>query len=134
MKKVFTFLALCLLSGFFSHGQCVIYACDNTGAFGAGFNNDGKPTSMQECEDYALKLCKQEGGTNCTFLYKSTKAGWWAMIKGKKADGRNFFQGSDGNSSKSEAENAVRNKYRQDGGVNADNIKVTTWFVYSNLK
>ena len=134
MKKIIILLALCMLSGFLSHGQCVIYACDNTGAFGAGYNDDGKPTSMQECVDVALKLCKEKGGTNCTVLYKDNKAGWCAIVNGQKADGRNFFQGGDGYSSKNEAENTVRNKYRQDGGVNADNIKVYSWYVYSNLK
>jgi hypothetical protein len=56
------------------------------------------------------------------------------MISGKKSDGRNYFQGGDGYSSKSEAENSVRAKYRADGGVNASSVEVVTWYSYSNVK
>ena len=117
-----------------SHAQCVIYACDNTGAFGAGFNNDNAPTTYAECETVAKKLCKEKGGTSCTELYRSSKAGWWGMINGKKKDGRNYFQGGDGYASKSDAERAVREKYRNDGGADANTIQVYTWYSYSNVK
>ncbi len=134
MKRTFLFLTICLFSAIISNGQCVIYACDNTGAFGAGFNNDNAPTTFKECEDYAIKLCKEKGGTSCTELHRSSKKGWWALINGKKSDGRNFFQGGDGYSSKVEAEREVRKKYKNDGGVNAENIQVYTWYSYSNVK
>ncbi len=134
MKKVIIFLVLILSGSFYSNGQCVIYADDNTGAFGAGFNNDNAPTTYRECEDVAKKLCREKGGTNCTELYRSAKKGWWGIINGQKSDGRNFFQGGDGYSSKSEAEDAVRTKYRNDGGMNAGSIQVYTWYSYSNVK
>ncbi len=117
-----------------SSAQCVIYADDNTGAFGAGYNNDNAATTYRECEDVAKKMCREKGGTSCTELYRSSKKGWWGIINGQKSDGRNFFQGGDGYSSQSEAERQVRNKYRQDGGANADNVKVYTWYSYSNVK
>ena|GEM_PF-6884478 len=134
MKAIFFVLILCLTGGFLSYGQCVIYACDNTGAFGAGFNNDNAPTTWKECEDYAIRMCKEKGGTKCTELYRSTKAGWWGVISGQKADGRNYFQGGNGYATKAEAENEVRKKYRQDGGVNADKVQVVTWYAYSKVK
>lgn len=134
MKQILIIALLCFLCKGQSFGQCVIYACDNTGAFGAGFNNDNAPTTFEECKAEAIRGCKNHGGTDCTFLYQSAKAGWWGLINGKKSDGRNFFQGGDGYSSKSEAESAVRKKYRDDGGVGADNIQVYTWYSYSNVK
>ncbi len=134
MKKILLLALLCFIGMARSKGQCVIYACDNTGAFGAGYNDDNKPTTYQECTDVAQKLCKEKGGTDCTLLYKSAKSGWWGIINGKKSDGRNFFQGGDGYDSKSDAEREIRKKYRNDGGVNADNITVYTWYSYSNVK
>ena len=134
MKTILLIFVICLSFNTVSLGQCVIYTDDETGAFGAGFNNDGSPTSMQECEDMAIKLCKEKGGTNCTFLYKSDAAGWWAFINGSDKTGQPFFQGVYGMASKSEAESAVREKYRNEGGVDADNIQVYSWYVYSNLK
>ncbi len=134
MKKTFVLLAICLFSAIFSNGQCVIYACDKTGAFGAGFNNDNAATTFKECEDYAIRVCKEKGGKTCTELYRSSKKGWWALINGQKADGRNFFQGGDGYPSKDVAEREVRKKYKNDGGVNAENIQVYTWYSYSNVK
>ncbi len=134
MKKLIFLAIICLFSKTQSFGQCVIYACDQTGAFGSGFNNDNNPTTYAQCKEVAIKGCREHGGTSCTFLYQSAKPGWWGMINGKKADGRNFFQGGDGYSSKSEAEREVRKKYRADGGVDADNIQVYTWYSYSNLK
>lgn len=122
------------LSSLVSNAQCVIYADDNTGAFGAGYNNDNAPTTYKECEDVAIKTCKEKGGANCTLLYKSSKSGWWGIITGQKSDGRNYFQGGDGYGSKEEAEREVRRKYKADGGVNADYIKVYTWYSYSNVK
>ncbi len=134
MKKLFFFSVIFLLMTNLSRAQCVIYACDNTGSWGAGYNNDNAPTSEKECTDVAVKLCKEKGGTACTFLYKSNKAGWWGFINGKKANAANFFQGGDGYQSKTEAETSVRSKYRSSGGMDADNIKVYTWYVYSNPK
>ena len=134
MKQLILIAIGCLLGASASYGQCVIYADDNTGAFGAGYNNDNKPTTYKECTDLAIKECKSKGGNNCTFFYKSAKTGWWGVISGKKQDGRNYFQGGDGYSSQSEAERAVRKKYRDDGGADADNVKVVTWYTYSNVK
>lgn len=118
-----------------SYGQCVIYASDQTGAFGAGYNNDNQPTTWQECTDYAIKKCKESGAKDCTFLYKSSKTGWFGLITGEQAStGRIFFQGGDGYGSKSEAENAVREKYRKEGGKNPYSVQVYTWYAYSNVK
>jgi len=134
MKRILFSLLCCIAASLFSKGQSVIYACDNTGAFGAGFNNDNAPTTYHECTDMAVKLCKQNGGTNCTLLYKTAKAGWTGFITGKKADGRNYFQGGSGYASKAEAEEKVRAAYKADGGVEAATIKVYTWYSYSNVK
>ena len=134
MKMRILFFMLILSGAFSARCQCVIYADDNTGAFGAGYNNDNMPTTYRECEDVAKRECREKGGSNCTELYGSSKKGWWGMINGKKSDGRNYFQGGDGYSSKTEAENAVRAKYRNDGGLNASSIPVYTWYSYSNVK
>lgn len=134
MKHLLLIGILMLVLNASASGQCVIYADDNTGAFGAGFNNDDAPTTFQECKDIAIKGCKNNGGQNCTFLYQSAKAGWWGMISGKKADGRNYFQGGDGYSSKSDAESAIRKKYRDSGGIDVNTVKVVTWYSYSNVK
>ena len=134
MSKIFFIILLSFAAAINSHGQCVIYACDNTGAFGAGYNDDNKPTTYDECKSVAIRECEGKGGTNCTLLYQSAKAGWWGLINGKKSGGRNFFQGGDGYSSKNEAEEAVRRKYRDDGGLDADNVRVYTWYSYSNVK
>lgn len=134
MKRILFTGIISLFFCSFSFGQCAIYACDNTGAFGAGFNNDNTPTTMQECKDMAYKLCKEKGGTDCTLLHETTKAGWCAIINGQKSDGRNFFQGIDGESSQSAAENTVRKKYKDGGGVDAENIKIYSWYSYSNVK
>ncbi len=134
MKIRILFFVLILLGATSARSQCVIYADDNTGAFGAGFNNDNTPTTFRECEDVAIKTCREKGGKSCTELYRSSKKGWWGIINGQKSDGRNYFQGGDGYSSKTEAENAVRAKYRADGGVNATSIQVYTWYSYSNVK
>lgn len=133
-KKLFLVLFFFASVSMLTKAQCVIYSCDETGAFGAGFNNDNAPTSYQECEDYAIKLCHENGGTDCAFLYKSTKSGWWGFINGHKSDGRIFFVGVDGHSSQSEAEREVRRQYREDDGYDAENVKVYTWYAYSNLK
>ncbi len=132
MKNVLFLILLSLVFKQYAVAQCVIYACDQTGAFGAGFNNDNQPTSMQECTDFAVRECKAKGGKDCTFLYKSTKAGWWAFVNGTKSDGRNYFQGGDGYATQAQAESAVRAKYKEGGGTNASTIKIYTWYVYSN--
>jgi len=134
MKTILLIFVLCVSFSAFSYGQCVIYVDEETGAFGAGFNNDGTPTSIQDCKDMAIKLCKENGGSNCKLLYQSNKQGWWAFITGLNQSGELYFQGIDGAETKSEAENEVRKKYRQGGGKNPDDIKVYSWYVYSNPK
>lgn len=130
-----------LLLGFFmlvlpsaGSAQCVIYSDNRTGAFGAGYNNDNTPTSFNECRDVAIKECRNKGGQNCTLLYQSEKKGWWAVINGRRSDGKIYIQGADGYASKSEAENAVRKKYEQGGGLNANAVEVYAWYVYANVK
>ena len=134
MKKLLFILILWGISPVVTHAQCAIYADDNTGAFGAGFNNDNLPTTMQECIDVAIKKCKQEGGTNCTVLFKGTKSGWYGLISGFKADGRRYFQGTDGCKSKTEAENAARKAYINGGGTDPYKVQIYTWYAYSNVK
>ena len=134
MKNVMIILLFLVISRFYAHGQCVIYVDRNTGAIGAGFNNDNVPTTFKECQDFALKNCKERGGTNCTEVFRSAKQGWWAIIIGWTSDGRALIKGNNGYSSKIEAENKVRNYYKMDGGVDADNIQVLTFYAYSNVK
>jgi hypothetical protein len=134
MKIKILFFMLILSGAISARCQCVIYADDKTGAFGAGYNNDNMPTTFRECEDVAKNMCREKGGNSCTELYRSSKKGWWGIINGQKSDGRNYFQGGDGYSSKTEAENAVRAKYKADGGLNAGSIPVYTWYSYSNVK
>ena len=134
MKTILLIFVICMSFHAVSFGQCVIYVDNETGGFGAGYNNDNTPTSLQECADLAIKLCKEKGGTNCTLFYNNNKLGWLAFIAGSKATGEHYFQGIDGMSSKSEAESAVRTYYRNGGGINADDIQVYSWYVYSNLK
>lgn len=134
MKQLLFALLLIVACPVITMAQCSIYADDQTGAFGAGFNNDNKPTTMQECVDLAKKMCKDKGGKNCTLLDQSVKTGWYALISGTKADGRIYFQGGSGYSTKREAEEAVRKKYKDGGGANADGVEVVTWYAYANPK
>lgn len=134
MKKLLLFAVVYLFSAALTQGQGVLYACDKTGAWGAGYNNDNAPTTEQECVNVAISGCKNHGGTNCTLLYKSNKAGWWGFVSGKTASGLIFFQGIDGCASKAVAENTVREKYKAQGGIQANDIKVYTWYVYNNPK
>jgi hypothetical protein len=62
MKMRTLFFMLILLGAFSARSQCVIYADDNSGAFGAGYNNDNMPTTFRECEDLAKKMCRDKGG------------------------------------------------------------------------
>ena len=134
MKTILAILILWIISPVVSNAQVVIYADDQTGAWGAGYNNDNKPTTMKECTDLAIKMCKSKGGKDCTLLHKSTKQGWCAMVSGKKKDGRNYFQGVDGCKTKEEAERTVRNKYLSDGGVDSKDLEIKSWYAYSNEK
>ncbi len=134
MKQLFFLFLLFALSPFYSRAQCSIYVSDATGAFGAGYNNDNAPTTIQECRDVAIKACREKGGTNCVVMKESYQSGWWGFANGQKADGRNYFQGIGGASSKSEAEAKVRQAYREGGGAGADKIPVYTWYAYSNPK
>src|SRR5690349_3877072 len=95
--KHLLFIGILLLSmNATASGQCVIYSDDNTGAFGAGFNNDNAPTTFRECKDEALKQCRNHGGQDCEVLLQGSSGGWWAIISGRKSDGRVYFQGCDG--------------------------------------
>ena len=134
MKNVIMILLLLVTSQFCAHGQCVIYGDRNNGAIGVGFNNDNAPTTFKECADYALKNCKERGGITCTEIVRDRKKGWWSLIIGQKSDGRNYYELGNGYASKDEAEKTVRNKYKMNGGVNADNIEVQSWYSYSNVK
>ncbi len=121
------FLPLC------SHGQYVVYICEKTGAFGAGFNNDNMPTTYKECAEFAKRKCEEAGGTECRQLAKSTKQGWCALVTATQGDVL-MVQSVEGHASKASAEAAVREKFRAKGGLNSDEVAVACWYAYSNLK
>lgn len=135
MKSILLILLFLFIYPFFLKAQCAIYICPETGAFGAGYNIDGEPTSMQECIDLALKMCEERGGPDCEcqLLAKSNDSGWYAFISGRKEDGY-LFRGQKAANTKEEAEEAARASYKSLGGLNADNIKIYSWYVYSNPK
>jgi hypothetical protein len=134
MKSMMLVLLMLVSAAFSAQGQCVIYADNSVGAFGIGYNKDNTPTTWAQCEEQALKNCQATGGRNCTLVQKIDKAGWCALIKGKLSDGRNLFQGADGVSSQSKAEKAVKERYRNAGGVNVTSAKVYSWRVYAPPK
>jgi hypothetical protein len=108
MKHLLLLGSLMLILRYGASAQCVIYADSETGIFGAGYNNDNAPTSFEECRTEAIKGCRNRCGQNCTLLYQGEKKGWWAVISGRRSDGKIYIQGGDGYSSKSEAEYALR--------------------------
>jgi hypothetical protein len=129
------FFILLLAAPFCGRSQCVVYTSKTGNGFGAGYNSDGGPTSYKECEEYAQRKCREAGSGACEELYRSNKAGWFGMAIGQHVStGKWLFQGGDGFSSKSEAETAVRQKYRNNGGYDPSSVHVYTWYVYSNLK
>lgn len=133
MKKIVLFLfLLCSMATARVAAQCAIYADRTIATWANGYNSDGSPTSMTKCMDYAKRKCTEAGGTNCTLLYKSTKAGWWGFINGMQGTTRSYLTVGDGYSSKYEAETKLREKYRSNGGREPETVQVHTWYVYSN--
>jgi len=133
MKKILLVVLTAICSPKYSHGQYVIYICEKTGVFGAGFNNDNMPTTYKECADFAKRKCEEAGGTECRQVAKSRKQGWCALITATQGDIL-MVQSVEGHDSKAGAEAAVREKFRAKGGLNSDDIAVYSWYAYSNLK
>lgn len=135
MKKIFLLMAAGIVfTPICSQAQCMIFGDYKTGAFGIGFNNDNARTSYQDCEDYAMKICRQNGSSDPTFLYKGNKKGWCAFVSGNSSDGKTMFKWGDGFSSKGEAESSVKEAYASAGGTKPDLVKIYTFYCYSNLK
>jgi hypothetical protein len=133
MKRMI-FLAFSLCCAFYAQAQCAIYADNQLGVFGAGYNKDNKPTTWEQCSQEALKNCQASGGKNCVLVKKIDKAGWCAIVKGNLQDGRFLFQGADGASSQRKAEQIAKERYRLAGGVKVINAKVYSWRVYAPPK
>ncbi len=129
MKQFFLILLFC--STGLAYGQCVVYTNEHTGKFGIGYNIDNTvPLTMKECADLAIKECKENGGLDCALQFMSNNAGWWGFISGHDEDGNTIFTAINGSSSYGEAEEGVRQKYMEKGGIDPYGIKVYTWYVF----
>ncbi len=129
-------LLLTLFSASFqpSRAQCVVYACDRTGAWGMGYNQLGHEATMRECEESAAKKCKDNGGMACKSFYKSAKGGWCAFMAGKtQNDPKVYMAISDNNTTQKQAEDNVKKKYVAMGGPYPDQVKINSWYVYTKL-
>lgn len=130
MKQLLFTLLFCLTGATFSFSQCVVYACKNTGSWGAAYYDNITSSSDEYKRKLAKQNCVDNGGTACEFLFEDDQSGWWAIISGV-ANGRIIFEGKYGYATKAEAERAVRNAYRDAGGENASEISVTSFYVYT---
>lgn len=135
MKRILFVLSLSVAAHYPAAAQCVLYACNKTGAWGIGYNETGMTTAtMAECEEAALKGCKMNNGINCKFWHRSNNGGWWAVIATKDINGKVSFELSENNVSQKEAETDVMRKYKAHGGMDAERVAVKSWFVYSAKK
>ena len=131
MKLLLLVGLLLVLGASRSYGQCAFAICNKTGAWGAGFNAGNEHYTAEEYKKTAMKACEDNGGTNCKIVGIDNDAGWWAFISGRDQNGGIAAQVSLGQASESAAKAEVLKKYRDEGGVNPDNFKITTWRVYA---
>ena len=135
MKK-FLILILATCCSSISLAQYVIYVSDE-GRWGAGYNvygvknADGSETSMIDLRELALEKCSMYNATNCKLAAESNKAGWLAFIIGKNSASQQLFTIVDGQLSDSAAEASARIKYKELGGMDAENIEVNSMYVYN---
>lgn len=140
MKKLplIFFLVACFAFGNTS-AQCAIYYEEETGIWGAQWDN-GKPpyATMDRVKEAAKNKCEDLGGTNCLLLYSGYETGWWVVIRGKAhvngKDGYLFkvmlYTGEDTWVAQMEAEKEAIKSFMDAGGsrpTNKDDIK--SWYV-----
>jgi len=130
MKSVIMLAFLLLASNCYkAEAQSAIYISDN-GAWGVGFddgNNSIRPTA-EELRNLAMDQCKHQGGINCRLYYEKDNGGWWAIIRGATEKYAIYFEAVSGAASEQEAIDAVKKRYKGDGGIDGDNIVIKTWY------
>jgi hypothetical protein len=131
MKKLFIIVLLCFAGHISSYGQCAVAACAETGAWGAGYNAGNEHYTDEEYKQFAMKGCKDNGGTDCKIMGIDNIGGWYACISGKAKNGHAILGISVGKGSKSDAELDAAQTYTAQAGINASNYKVLTWRVYT---
>jgi hypothetical protein len=134
MKRSTLLFTMIVIVTTFSFGQSVVFVNKTNGNFGIGYNidgmaeADGSPTSPLALGKIAKENC---GTTGCELLSENAVEGWLGLISGQVTGGKVLFAVSYGNITKDLAEADVRMKYKADGGTNADNIGLTTVYVYT---
>lgn len=129
--KTLVFTLMFVLTGIITiQGQCYIYLCPETGAWGA-MANDGEPPILTEDQlaKGAYEECRKVGGIDCQYYFHyNCKDCWYAMIVGREDNKINWLvYVSD--ISKSDAEEKVRQEYKNHGGVGYLLADVVTWYV-----
>src|SRR5258706_9650307 len=89
MKKLlFTLLLIVCLALSNAQAQCAVYFEEETGIWGAQWDN-GKPpyATIDEVKAAAKKSCEGSGGKNCQLFYAGFETGWWVVVLGKARKG-----------------------------------------------
>lgn len=129
MKPLLTLLLYTVLISSLSNAQCVIFKGYSNEAFGAAYHDKDNPmVPISELEKKAKAICERRT-VSCEHYYTDNTEGWWAIVVGTLPDGKNFLQAVKGMGSKAEAEDRVRNLYRQAGGMDEDYTRVDSWYV-----
>lgn len=140
MKKLSLILFLISYFAFRNaSAQCAIYYEEETGIWGAQWDN-GKPpfATMDQVKDAAKKKCEEFGGKSCKLLYSGWQTGWWVVIRGRahynNKDGYLVkvmrYEGQNSLVVQAAAEEAAIKAFINDGGKMSTNSEdVKSWYV-----
>jgi hypothetical protein len=140
MKKLFFIFFLVACFAFSdAQAQCAVYFEEETGAWGAQWDN-GKPpyATMDQVKEAAKKKCEEVGGKNCQLLYSGYQTGWWVVIRGRvyqnNKDGHMckviLVPGENTPEVQAAAEKAAIKSFIDDGGIRPTSSEdVKSWYV-----
>jgi hypothetical protein len=131
MKKAILITLFIAGSVTFALGQCAVYVCPYTGAWGGMYNDGEYPVlSMQKLQSEAERICTENGGEECEFFYSSECSDcYWAFIMGDDGEGNFNYMAYISYISEEDAAYQVRKAYREQGGLGPSTARVTTWYV-----
>ncbi len=141
MKKLlFTLLLIVCLALSNAQAQCAVYFEEETGIWGAQWDN-GKPpyATIDEVKAAAKKSCEGSGGKNCQLFYAGFETGWWVVVLGKARKGNEegyhlfrvmYFETENTAEAKAAAEKrAIEVFMEQEGNRPTNSENVQSWYV-----
>lgn len=104
--------------------QVSIAVCESTLSYGIAFENgEGDVATPEEIQDYAIQLCKDNGGIDCEEKYYSKEPGWYGVLTFKDQNGGTFISIAGPKAKQSDVEIALILMKEENGGGEVQSMK-----------